>query len=129
MRRPPIFVHFSCRVVQDDILRARFKLKEYNKDLDCDEMVFINENLVDSSKKLLNAAKEQIRAKNLLGVWTKNFRVRLQQLQQVMHSCVLLLLRHMKEMMHSEVNDSMAYSLTLNVNNVLAHFLTLNDVE
>ena len=38
-------------------------------------MVFINEDLVDSSKKLLNAAKEQVRAKNLLGAWTKNCHV------------------------------------------------------
>ena len=72
---PPILVHFSRRVVRDDILQARFKLKEYNKDLDRDEMVFNNEDLVDFSKKLLNAAKEQVRAKNLLGVWTKIFRV------------------------------------------------------
>jgi Na+-transporting NADH:ubiquinone oxidoreductase subunit NqrF len=57
------------------IYNARGKLKTYNNDCDEVDRVFINEDLVDSSKKLLNAARAQVRAKCLAGAWTKNCRV------------------------------------------------------
>ena len=50
-------------------------MKDYNNDSDAEDRVFINENLVYSLKKLLNAERDQVRAKCLAGVRTQNSQV------------------------------------------------------
>jgi hypothetical protein len=56
---PPILVRFSRRIVRDNVsCAARAKLKVYSKDQELEHCIIVYKDLVDSAKKLLNAARE-----------------------------------------------------------------------
>jgi hypothetical protein len=58
------------------VLRAaRGKLKTFNANRARDDRIFVNEDLVDNSRKLLSSARSEVQAKNIQGAWTKNCRV------------------------------------------------------
>lgn len=70
--KSPILVRFSRRIARDDVYQARTKLKEYNKNRTAEDRIYVNEDLVASTKKLLNAAREKVHDKHISGAWTKN---------------------------------------------------------
>jgi hypothetical protein len=53
--------------MRDDVLRAaRSKLKTFNANRARDDRIFVNEDLVDNSRKLLSSARAEVQAKNIL---------------------------------------------------------------
>ncbi len=72
-KHPLILVHFTRCIVRDKVLRAaRSKLKEYNVDRVQTDRVYIDEDLIDSSRTLLGAARSEGRSKHIHSVWSNN---------------------------------------------------------
>ena len=67
----PIVIKFTRRITRHEVFRATKVLKEYNEDKADKENVYINEDFLDDSRKLLGVARSHVRNKHLNDFWTR----------------------------------------------------------
>ncbi len=82
----PILVKFTRRADRDLIYSKRFSLKTHNAGVPTSQKIFINEDLVDSNRRILNAARQHVHDRKIKGVWSSMCRVRIRCLDDSIHA-------------------------------------------
>jgi chromosome segregation ATPase len=78
--RGSAIVSFNTRRIRDDVFFSKKKLAETNRNKEVGRRVYINEDLPATQRKLLSNLRQQVKNKNIQGVWTKYCKIYVKKL-------------------------------------------------
>lgn len=78
--RGSAIVSFNTGRIRDDIFFSKKKLAETNRNKEVGRRIYIDEDLPATQRKLLSNLRQQVKNKNLQGVWTKYCKIYVKKL-------------------------------------------------